>query len=160
MRIRDDRDELRTLVGRADLRALRRIPGLRRAILRHETIRTSVILLIMLALTIQGGWMGGWVGGLVITRFGRDPWDIVGAVALGAVAGFALSIAAVVKLDDVLTARLVDKFKSLRRCPSCGYDLTGLVPESSDGNGCTICPECGAAWRLPNIPPLHPATLE
>lgn len=32
-----------------------------------------------------------------------------------------------------------------RRCPACAYDLRG-VPEDDDG--ITICPECGAAWRL------------
>lgn len=31
-------------------------------------------------------------------------------------------------------------------CPSCGYQLTE-IPRQADG--CTVCPECGAAWRLP-----------
>jgi hypothetical protein len=30
-------------------------------------------------------------------------------------------------------------------CPSCGYDIATHAPE---GDGCTVCPECGAAWRL------------
>lgn len=30
-------------------------------------------------------------------------------------------------------------------CPQCGYDLGSLRPEA---DGCTVCPECGAAWRL------------
>lgn len=34
-----------------------------------------------------------------------------------------------------------------RRCPVCGYDLDGLAAE---GDGCTLCPECGAAWRVRN----------
>ncbi len=29
-------------------------------------------------------------------------------------------------------------------CLACGFKLDGLV-EASDG--CTVCPECGAAWR-------------
>ncbi len=33
----------------------------------------------------------------------------------------------------------------IRRCASCGYDLSGLKAEE---DGCTVCPECGAAWRL------------
>jgi hypothetical protein len=33
-----------------------------------------------------------------------------------------------------------------RICPSCGYDLRGTAADPVDG--CTICPECGAAWRL------------
>ncbi|MEQ8844349.1 MAG: hypothetical protein RIB58_05790 [Phycisphaerales bacterium] len=36
------------------------------------------------------------------------------------------------------------------RCQACDYDLTGLTP---DPDGCTTCPECGAAWRLPPEPP-------
>lgn len=31
------------------------------------------------------------------------------------------------------------------RCQACDYDLTSL---SADPDGCTTCPECGAAWRL------------
>lgn len=30
-------------------------------------------------------------------------------------------------------------------CPSCAYQLRGLAP---DADGCTPCPECGAAWRV------------
>ena len=30
-------------------------------------------------------------------------------------------------------------------CRACGFALNGL-PECEDG--CTVCPECGAAWRL------------
>lgn len=33
-----------------------------------------------------------------------------------------------------------------RICPACGYDLAGLDRQA---DGCTPCPECGAAWRLP-----------
>jgi hypothetical protein len=32
------------------------------------------------------------------------------------------------------------------RCPRCGYRLDRCAPDPADG--CTICPECGAAWRL------------
>lgn len=31
------------------------------------------------------------------------------------------------------------------RCPSCTYDITGVEP---GGDGCTVCPECSAAWRM------------
>lgn len=30
-------------------------------------------------------------------------------------------------------------------CLCCDYDLAGLPTEA---DGCTVCPECGAAWRL------------
>lgn len=32
------------------------------------------------------------------------------------------------------------------RCPHCGYDLRGLRADA--GDGATVCPECGCAWRL------------
>ncbi len=31
-------------------------------------------------------------------------------------------------------------------CPSCRYDLAGLP---ADPDGCLVCAECGAAWKLP-----------
>jgi hypothetical protein len=34
-------------------------------------------------------------------------------------------------------------------CPSCGYHLAGLAAAA---DRCTVCPECGSAWRLD-----HPA---
>jgi len=30
-------------------------------------------------------------------------------------------------------------------CASCGYTLATSEPEP---DGCTVCPECGAAWRM------------
>lgn len=33
-----------------------------------------------------------------------------------------------------------------RPCPGCGYDLTALREEA---DGCTVCPECRGAWRVP-----------
>lgn len=32
-----------------------------------------------------------------------------------------------------------------RECPSCRYPLDGAVLQR---DGCTVCPECAAAWRL------------
>ena len=34
----------------------------------------------------------------------------------------------------------------LRRCPSCDYTLPA---DAIQPDGCTLCPECGAAWRIP-----------
>jgi hypothetical protein len=36
------------------------------------------------------------------------------------------------------------------QCPGCDHLLTGVPPQQ---DGCTICPECGAAWRLPRQGP-------
>jgi hypothetical protein len=39
---------------------------------------------------------------------------------------------------------------SIGLCPSCGYSLSS----AATGSGVpTVCPECGAAWRLPSPPP-------
>jgi hypothetical protein len=39
------------------------------------------------------------------------------------------------------------------RCASCLYDLQDTAPTSAGSDGCTVCPECGAAWRLSS--PAH-----
>lgn len=36
----------------------------------------------------------------------------------------------------------------VRLCASCCYALAGLKPGE---DGCTLCPECGAAWRVPEL---------
>lgn len=41
---------------------------------------------------------------------------------------------------------VVSAFITQGRCASCGYLIEGCPPHEPDG--CTICPECGAAWRL------------
>ncbi len=36
---------------------------------------------------------------------------------------------------------------SIGYCPSCTYKIAGL---NSESDGCTVCPECSAAWKLPS----------
>lgn len=44
-------------------------------------------------------------------------------------------------------SRLVaDEVLAAACCASCGYGLERVV---SQDDGCTVCPECGAAWKLP-----------
>lgn len=43
--------------------------------------------------------------------------------------------------------------RSCRVCGACRYPLTN----APDPDGCTVCPECGAAWKLPPPPPNNPA---
>ena len=33
----------------------------------------------------------------------------------------------------------------LKTCASCRYDLAQI---EVDADGCTVCPECGAAWKI------------
>jgi hypothetical protein len=35
-----------------------------------------------------------------------------------------------------------------RACAACGYRLEGVLAEQ---DGCTVCPECGAAWKLESL---------
>ena len=47
-------------------------------------------------------------------------------------------------------ARLEDEYLTLPPvCLACGYELTDLIPEADD---CSVCPECGAAWRIASLP--------
>ena len=34
---------------------------------------------------------------------------------------------------------------SIGHCPSCAYRISDIEIES---DGCTVCPECGGAWKL------------
>ena len=40
--------------------------------------------------------------------------------------------------------RLAEQLARCDDCVACAYPLNGLAPEP---DGCTVCPECGAAWR-------------
>ena len=40
-------------------------------------------------------------------------------------------------------------------CPSCGYSL---IHTCSEQDSCTVCPECGAAWKLSTSPQSPPKT--
>lgn len=44
-----------------------------------------------------------------------------------------------------LRYRLVSAYLASKLCPACGFDIAGLA---LDERGDTVCPECGAAWRL------------
>lgn len=44
-----------------------------------------------------------------------------------------------------------DAMAEMRRCPSCTYTLAAIEVQL---DGCSICPECGTAWKLPKTPPV------
>ena len=49
-------------------------------------------------------------------------------------------------LLDQLVARIEARTAgAVPVCAACGYEMTGLAPQ---GEGCVVCPECGAAWRF------------
>jgi hypothetical protein len=51
------------------------------------------------------------------------------------------------------TQDLLDRIAREGSCFACGYPFAGLNPEP---DGCTCCPECGAAWKLTTPTSLAP----
>ena len=100
--------------------------------------RTAVTILIVLLGVVSIGamaviWLGAANRGEAIVR----------------VAAMACVIAAMCswRITQRQRARaLVSQLTRELKCPACCFDLARL-PASADG--CTQCPECGAAWRLP-----------
>lgn len=45
----------------------------------------------------------------------------------------------------VFVTRLIERGREARVCAACGY---GLGECAAAEDGCTVCPECGAAWNL------------
>lgn len=68
------------------------------------------------------------------------------AVVLPASVAFIWTFVRMIKNPGVATHRL-----ERRLCGSCCYSIDSLPSEQ---DGCTVCPECGAAWRLP-LPPAN-----
>jgi hypothetical protein len=103
-------------------------------------------IIVLLALALIGVVMIGIAVSVVLE--GRAAWgDLVGAVTdpallLPIVGGvFVPWIAA----RKARLTRVRNVMLRHRRCPHCGYGLTG-VPAHEDG--ATVCPECGCAWRI------------
>ncbi len=91
------------------------------------------------------GLIGARLGGLI-------PNGWIGVVAT--LAGVWLVVAGVVAYASVLSARNADpalfgsvfsKRDGQGQCRACRFPLEGLPVED---DGCVVCPECGAAWRV------------
>lgn len=92
--------------------------------------------LILVAVAEVAGW-----GGL------SRAVALVLVVSIGAV--LACSVATVALLAHHLGPARTRALRHVGRCLACTYDLRTLEP--GDG-GLTVCPECGAAWRVPSTP--------
>jgi hypothetical protein len=70
-------------------------------------------------------------------------------IALTAIATMPLLAVAAMPVALIVVLRRkrerVSQLSKTQACLACGYSLKDLP---SDPDGCTICPECGAAWRL------------
>lgn len=42
---------------------------------------------------------------------------------------------------------IISVMTHMRHCPACVHGIDVIQPEP---DGCTVCPECGAAWRMDN----------
>jgi hypothetical protein len=77
-----------------------------------------------------------------------SSWLIVPLMApIGAIGPFAIGVAARALSRD----RIARAYVWEGRCGACAFDLAGL--EAAE-DGCTVCPECGAAWVVrPSVQP-------
>ena len=98
----------------------------------------GVILLGVLA-SAGGFWMLGRA----------NPWASYGGLFIAIVGMGVVGGVISVSTNRRLIQQRALKFAAQGECPVCRYDLAGLTPES---DGCTICPECGAAWRVESTP--------
>jgi hypothetical protein len=91
---------------------------------------------------------------------------VIGPHAAGlAVFSFILAPAMAVLLTALAAVRTAwrEREAMMRRgmgarglCAACGYDLSAHEPEE---DGCRVCPECGAAWRLDEAAPTCPVVV-
>lgn len=103
---------------------------------------------LMLAAALAPSWL----------TFGASlPWwaSILCAIPIGA-----LPAIIVIALTRRVAAQRLARFTARAGyCGSCAFDL---VHAQEDVDGCRVCPECGAAWRIPaeslasSQPPTHP----
>ena len=77
----------------------------------------------------------------------RDEWLGVIRIFIAHYYPWMILLGALVALRRPLVRFAAGACLRLRQCPSCGYRLADL-PVQADG--CTVCPECGAAWRVPS----------
>lgn len=76
------------------------------------------------------------IGWLVFPR--KGSWALIG---LG---GLMILISAV-RIIRLYTKLFIEQSVELGHCGCCNYRLEALPVEA---DGCTVCPECGHAWRL------------
>lgn len=122
-----------------------RIPGLRSLLVELDPTRPRL----KSAITIgQMAWYGAacglWASVFLFTRTEALAFRIaagVGVISLVIVGSYFRRRAGFRKGLGKVRRTMLDA--SL--CPSCTHSLQGL-PRHKDG--CVICPECGAAWRV------------
>lgn len=87
--------------------------------------------------------------GFLSARFPPGHWVFglsVGAFLVVWASTLLLALARVARMN---APAHISAAKQLGRCPLCDYTIVNLEPER---DRCTVCPECGGAWRLPRTP--------
>ena len=71
------------------------------------------------------------------------PWwgQILSAIPIGVIPSLVI-IAVIRRVAGGYVARC---YLYAAYCASCGFDLRGIEVQA---DGCHVCPECGAAWKL------------
>jgi len=154
MKITDDRGQAHEVSRIAALptdlinRADRRHEIMRQ--LEKKTMKNVVLTETIGMLLISAPFLLGWYG---FVQGIRSSWSIgylLFSFVVG-VFGVVLLIAAITRPKTLHREinRLGKELDLIRRtdesCLVCRYSLYGLQPES---DGCTVCPECGGAWRI------------
>ena len=100
--------------------------------------------LLILYLSIALGAPLGFLTVSVLVSANSLVWSVLAAA--GAIAGVAACGLACIGILHLRLAELRSQLVGLPPvCLACTRDLTGVPPQD---DGCTVCPECGAAWRL------------
>jgi hypothetical protein len=98
----------------------------------------------------------GEVGTFILLGSGHRPETVV--IALWGLVPFAVCVPAHLWLARrgfyyFRTDRIVRSMLTEKRCPACGYDIASARVEE---DGCTVCPECGGAWKTPEVADPEP----
>jgi len=110
-----------------------------RAIFRRRPVFASAMLAIYVTCFAVLAWIT--LSG-ILTMLSDWRWVVGGALVLSPMIG--VCILGWFTWDRRYIA--IPRVKT-GQCGACEHDLRSLPPES---DGCTVCPECGAAWRLPS----------
>lgn len=110
------------------------------------------VMLVIAAVAVVPLMMGAIQSGVTTVANRLSLLDAILGLALGGMwiyAGIRLTRSFGIDPDTMRKEML-----ARARCASCGYSLVG-VPREADG--CTVCPECAAAWRVPDLSARGPA---
>lgn len=92
--------------------------------------------------------LGAIIGGMLYRECRKylGPADQLGAITISLLAGAGAAFGGFRLNVRAPNERVVGPgVQELKMCLICGYDLRDVPPA---GDGCSVCPECGAAWKV------------